>query len=374
MGRKVNIFGIINYTKMKNVFLFLMALCSVASFFACSDDNDGMNPKSLNGIYANASTGNVLDLKYSNSEFFGKTVEFHTADGIKATLKLNGVIPGEMETVLSDVELISDDAGYKFTTKDENDSRTIDFVGGVENGKLVLEVNAKFNNDLIGKWLLNKENSMAMTWMTVDGKSVQLAQIRNVEGKPLGLRLTTKNIVTFALPTLKKLLPKYLKDVTFMEDGNIIATYNASKQGENGAETQDSWKTSNLNQAHYRVKYDVCCVYPNLEMIMHQMETGGTIDVVLLQQLLINGIPCHFELSEGTEATQDALYMYLNEEFFKQLIPFIKLAGTLISEDTLIPVSDSIYISLKEIMTNLPEALEKTESMNVGLNFVVENN
>ena len=104
------------------------------------------------------------------------------------------------------------------------------------------------------------------------------------------------------------------------------------------------------------------------------METGGTIDVVLLQQLLINGIPCHFELSEGTEATQDALYMYLNEEFFKQLIPFIKLAGTLISEDTLIPVSDSIYISLKEIMTNLPEALEKTESMNVGLNFVVENN
>ena len=279
-----------------------------------------------------------------------------------------------METVLSDVELISDDAGYKFTTKDENDSRTIDFVGGVENGKLVLEVNAKFNNDLIGKWLLNKENSMAMTWMTVDGKSVQLAQIRNVEGKPLGLRLTTKNIVTFALPTLKKLLPKYLKDVTFMEDGNIIATYNASKQGENGAETQDSWKTSNLNQAHYRVKDDVCCVYPNLEMIMRQMETGGTIDVVLLQQLLINGIPCHFELSEGTEATQDALYMYLNEEFFKQLIPFIKLAGTLISEDTLIPVSDSIYISLKEIMTNLPEALEKTESMNVGLNFVVENN
>lgn len=169
-----------------------------------------------------------------------------------------------METVLSDVELISDDAGYKFTTKDENDSRTIDFVGGVENGKLVLEVNAKFNNDLIGKWLLNKENSMAMTWMTVDGKSVQLAQIRNVEGKPLGLRLTTKNIVTFALPTLKKLLPKYLKDVTFMEDGNIIATYNASKQGENGAETQDSWKTSNLNQAHYRVKDDVCCCLPEL--------------------------------------------------------------------------------------------------------------
>ena len=67
-------------------------------------------------------------------------------------------------------------------------------------------------------------------------------------------------------------------------------------------------------------------------------------------------------------------HLYLNEEFFKQWIPFIKLAGTLISEYTLIPVSDSIYISLKEIMTNLPEALEKTENMNVGLNFVVENN
>lgn len=359
---------------MKNVFLFLMALCSVASFFACSDDNDGMDPESLNGIYANAGTGNVLDLKYSNSEFLGKTVEFHTTDGIKATLKLNGVIPGEMETVLSNVELISDNAGYKFTTKDENDSRTVDFVGGVGNGKLLLEVNAKFDNDLIGKWLLNRENSMAMTWTTVDGKSILLALLRNVEGKPLGLRLTTKNIVTLALPTLKKLVLEYLQDVTFMEDGNIIATYNTSKKGEGEAETQDSWKTSDLNQAHYRVKDDVCCVYPNLEMIMRQMETGGTIDVDLLQQLLINGIPCHFELSEGTEVAQDALYMYMDEEFFKQLIPFIKLVGTLISEDTLIPVSDSIYISLKEIMTNLPEALEKTENMDVGLNFVVENN
>ncbi len=357
---------------MKNVLLFLMALCSATLFFACcDDDNDGNEYESLNGIYANASTGKMLDLKYSNSEFWGKTVEFHTTDGVKATLKLNGVIPGEMETVLSDIELILDNTGYKFTTKDETDSRAVDFVGGIRNGKLVLEVNAKFNNDLIGKWLLNKKNSMDMTWTTVDGKSVLLAELRNAEGKSFGLRLTTKNIVTLALPVLKKLVPEYLQDVTFVEDGNIIATYNVSNKTTSETETQDNWKTSDLNQAHYRVKDDVCCVYPNLEMIMRQMETGGTIDIDLFQQLLINGIPCRFELSKG----QDSLYMYLNEEYFKQLIPFIKLAGTLISEDSMIQIPNtSMYISLKEIMTNLPEALEKTESMNVGLNFVIENN
>ena len=94
MGRKVNIFGIINYTKMKNVFLFLMALCSVASFFACSDDNDGMNPKSLNGIYANASTGNVLDLKYSNSEFFWEDGRISYGRWNKSDFKIEWGYPG----------------------------------------------------------------------------------------------------------------------------------------------------------------------------------------------------------------------------------------------------------------------------------------
>ena len=183
-------------------------------------------------------------------------------------------------------------------------------------GKLTLGVNVKFaSHELMKTWGLATK-PVLVVW---EPKTLPLG---SYTGK-FGETSFTVGFLPIVASSAGGMLHDYLKDVTFKEDGNIIATYNASKQGENGAETQDSWKTSNLNQAHYRVKDDVCCVYPNLEMIMRQMETGGTIDVVLLQQLLINGIPCHFELSEGTEATQDALYMYLNEEFFKQLIPFI---------------------------------------------------
>lgn len=123
---------------MKNKFLFLLIL-GLAFFASCSDDdNDG--PKDFNGVYSTGSTDFELDLKYSDAVFTGKSVEFNSTDGQKATLKLQGVIPGEKETVISDIELIPSNSVYTFTAENKNDSRTVNLNGSIEKGKLTLGV------------------------------------------------------------------------------------------------------------------------------------------------------------------------------------------------------------------------------------------
>ena len=89
---------------MKNKFLVLMIL-GIVFITSCSDDDDKDSPKDFNGIYSTTSTERVLDLRYSDVVFIGKSVDFNSVDGKSATLKLQGVVPGESETVFSDVQL-----------------------------------------------------------------------------------------------------------------------------------------------------------------------------------------------------------------------------------------------------------------------------
>ncbi len=61
----------------------------IVFFASCSDSDNKDTPKDFNGIYSTTSTDRVLDLKYSNAVFIGKSVDFNSADGKSATLKLS---------------------------------------------------------------------------------------------------------------------------------------------------------------------------------------------------------------------------------------------------------------------------------------------
>ena len=87
---------------------------------SCSDDNDKDSPKDFNGIYSTTSTEQVLDLRYSDAVFIGKSVDFNSADGKSATLKLQGVVPGESETVFSDLQLVENNSVYTFAAENKN--------------------------------------------------------------------------------------------------------------------------------------------------------------------------------------------------------------------------------------------------------------
>lgn len=72
---------------MKNKFLILMIL-GIVFITSCSDDDDKDSPKDFNGIYSTTSTERVLDLRYSDAVFIGKSVDFNSADGNECNVEV----------------------------------------------------------------------------------------------------------------------------------------------------------------------------------------------------------------------------------------------------------------------------------------------
>lgn len=350
---------------MKNKFLLLL-LAGMSVFTACNDDDDKKGSQDLNGVYAEGTERN-LNLLYSDSLLLGKSVEFTSADNETASLKLLGVIPGENETIISNVELNPVDQHYNFVAQDVNNARTIDLTGSVEKGKLLVNVKVKFaQNDLMGKWGLKESTgygqpgAVHFDWEAEEGTALVI----NLPGADEPLNLTPE-IAKMLLPgVLESMLGQYLQDVSFLEDGNIIATYNAAEATEENAEPEPLWKSSSLNLAHYRVNESICQVYPSIEMIMRQvaMDEAGRSNLdmtTILSQLLANGVPVHFTPVENGETT-----VYIDLEFLKQFTSFLPMIPALIPDD------NAFKPMLVEVLNQLPEVLEKTTRLEIGLNLV----
>lgn len=97
--------------------------------------------------------------------------------------------------------------------------------------------------------------------------------------------------------------------------------------------------------------------------------TGTNPLMTIMEQLLTSGIPVHFEIT-----TDETLSVYLDEVLMKKLGTLLPLVEGLIPDDTAIeetvPFFGAISIPVKPIVKNLPEVLEKTIKMQVGLNLV----
>ena len=354
---------------MKNKFLVLMIL-GIVFITSCSDDDDKDSPKDFNGIYSTTSTERVLDLRYSDVVFIGKSVDFNSVDGKSATLKLQGVVPGESETVFSDVQLEENNSVYTFAAENKNDERTVALEGSIVKGKLTVDVDVKFvQSELMKTWDFS---AVKMSWAPHD------YPLTEVDLGFTKMKLTTGLLATMAPTMLAKELKNYLQNITFREDGNIVATYNTATATEENPEPEADWQTSPLNLAQYCVKEGVCYVFLSLDMIMRQVNMDqegrsmGT-DPILgaIEQLLTNGIPVHFEKTEGTNA-KGALYVYLDEVLLKQLGPLLPLVEGFIPEDMAFEASflgKTISVPVQSILENLPGALEVTTAMQVGLQF-----
>ncbi len=350
---------------MKNKFLLLL-LAGMSVFTACNDDDDKKGSQDLNGVYAEGTERN-LNLLYSDSLLLGKSVEFTSADNETASLKLLGVIPGENETIISNVELNPVDQHYNFVAQDVNNARTIDLTGSVEKGKLLVNVKVKFaQNDLMGKWGLKPSDEYGLSravhfvWEAEEGTKILI----NLDDDPELEELPISLIGMFVAPVVDPMLRQYLQDVSFLEDGNIIATYNAAEATEENAEPEPLWKSSSLNLAHYRVNESICQVYPSIEMIMRQvaMDEAGRSNLdmtTILNQLLANGVPVHFTPVENGETT-----VYIDLAFLKQFTSFLPMIPALIPDD------NALKPMLVEVLNQLPEVLEKTTRLEIGLNLV----
>lgn len=395
----------------KNLFYYLFAvICSVTLFTSCSDDDD---EKMVNPVPQTTFTGeNGLQLTYNGAPMPGKKVTFtpDATNAQKATLRLEGefdlngilgkaksaaaredvsmptapgVLPGSPVVTLP-VDLTINGDKCSFAGTSETDYCTFSYKGEVSAGAMELalsEVKLK-NAKLAGMtWKLkpydkedpNETDPIYLVW-EAEKKVFDLLPIESVLKFALRMELIAAGADHKVSAT--EMLGTVLQDVTFMEDGNIVATYKDAANG--GTE----WTKSPVNLAQYVVENDnQIKVFLNPAAIIAAVNNAGrAVDVqTVIQQtiqmlypMLVNGVPVAFE------QTEDALSVYLNTEL---LLPLLKtLVVPLLSDEEVVAMlvelmkKDPDFSEMADLaepmLKAFPEIIESTTKVEIGLNFV----
>lgn len=396
----------------KNLFYYLFAvICSVTLFTSCSDDDD---EKMVNPVPQTTFTGeNGLQLTYNGAPMPGKKVTFtpDATNAQKATLRLEGefdlngilgkaksaaaredvsmptapgVLPGSPVVTLP-VDLTINGDKCSFAGTSETDYCTFSYKGEVSAGAMELalsEVKLK-NAKLAGMtWKLkpydkedpNETDPIYLVW-EAEKKVFDFLPIESV----LKFALRMMELIAAGADhkvSATEMLGTVLQDVTFMEDGNIVATYKDAANG--GTE----WTKSPVNLAQYVVENDnQIKVFLNPAAIIAAVNNAGrAVDVqTVIQQtiqmlypMLVNGVPVAFE------QTEDALSVYLNTEL---LLPLLKtLVVPLLSDEEVVAMlvelmkKDPDFSEMADLaepmLKAFPEIIESTTKVEIGLNFV----
>lgn len=395
----------------KNLFYYLFAvICSVTLFTSCSDDDD---EKMVNPVPQTTFTGeNGLQLTYNGAPMPGKKVTFtpDATNAQKATLRLEGefdlngilgkaksaaaredvsmptapgVLPGSPVVTLP-VDLTINGDKCSFAGTSETDYCTFSYKGEVSAGAMELalsEVKLK-NAKLAGMtWKLkpyDKEdlNEIDPIYLVWEAEKIvfDILPIESVLKFALRMELIAAGADHKVSAT--EMLGTVLQDVTFMEDGNIVATYKDAANG--GTE----WTKSPVNLAQYVVENDnQIKVFLNPAAIIAAVNNAGrAVDVqTVIQQtiqmlypMLVNGVPVAFE------QTEDALSVYLNTEL---LLPLLKtLVVPLLSDEEVVAMlvelmkKDPDFSEMADLaepmLKAFPEIIESTTKVEIGLNFV----
>ncbi|WP_320913621.1 DUF4925 domain-containing protein [Phocaeicola sp.] len=395
----------------KNLFYYLFAvICSVTLFTSCSDDDD---EKMVNPVPQTTFTGeNGLQLTYNGAPMPGKKVTFtpDATNAQKATLRLEGefdlngilgkaksaaaredvsmptapgVLPGSpVVTLPVDLTINGDQCSFAGTS--ETDYCTFSYKGEVSAGAMELD---------LSEVKLKNAKLAGMTWKlepydeTNPNETDPIYLVWEAEKKVLGL-MPIESVLKIALRmdliaagadnkiSATDMLGTVLQDVTFMEDGNIVATYKDAANG--GTE----WTKSPVNLAQYVVENDnQMKVFLNPAAIIAAVNNAGrAVDVqAVIQQaiqmlypMLVNGVPVAFG------QTDDALSVYLNTEL---LLPLLKtLVVPLLSDEEVVamlvelmkkdPDFGEMAGLAEPTLKAFPEIIESTTKVEIGLNFV----
>ncbi|WP_368329742.1 DUF4925 domain-containing protein [Phocaeicola vulgatus] len=395
----------------KNLFYYLFAvICSVTLFTSCSDDDD---EKMVNPVPQTTFTGeNGLQLTYNGAPMPGKKVTFtpDATNAQKATLRLEGefdlngilgkaksaaaredvsmptapgVLPGSpVVTLPVDLTINGDQCSFAGTS--ETDYCTFSYKGEVSAGAMELD---------LSEVKLKNAKLAGMTWKlepydeTNPNETDPIYLVWEAEKKVLGF-MPIESALKIALRmdliaagadnkiSATDMLGTVLQDVTFMEDGNIVATYKDAANG--GTE----WTKSPVNLAQYVVENDnQMKVFLNPAAIIAAVNNAGrAVDVqAVIQQaiqmlypMLVNGVPVAFG------QTDDALSVYLNTEL---LLPLLKtLVVPLLSDEEVVamlvelmkkdPDFGEMAGLAEPTLKAFPEIIESTTKVEIGLNFV----
>lgn len=392
----------------KNLFYLFALICSMSLFTACSDDDDDKNIKDLNASYASSE----LELTYSGEVVLGKKVTFNTTNGKNADITLEGadisltrndmpsglvnpgVIPGESTVTFSAILKLVEN-GYTFEGEHVTDKYTMKYKGAVEKGKLSLGLNVKLlgANALAGNtWNLmpydpyGTENLLRAVWESEKPFSVVLFPSPGAE--PIELQpggfvslISAVGLIPVGNETanLNEVLSYLLKNITFMEDGNIVASYSDAANM-----ASPKFQNSPLNMVQYALKNQKLYLYLNVDAIIGTIQKTATkaldvetiLPIVLpklleLVPMLSNGIPLGYAIEE------DILRVYIDNELGLKIVDI--LLSLLKNEEIVAAIKEAATSNpefaafsgiVEAILEQAPEVLGKTTKMELGLNFV----
>lgn len=348
---------------MKRVWNLCLLLLVVGLGSSCKDDLPGLG-KDANRYFS----GDDLVLTYSGEPMVGKEVHFLTYDGEKATITLDGlldsntlfpseelhdiafgapgVVPGEVPTTLSNVPLTLNAEGtaYTFEGTDNQNNRQLTYKGEVSKDKMTLAIQVKMPaNNFVGTWNVAAENALSMTWES--DKTITVG----------GQELSTTVVGAMASTLLSPMLNEVLQSVTFMDDGNIVASY--KKKG------ASDWQTSPINLAHFYVKDDKIYVQLHINQILSTRASVSEIVTLLtdMQMYLMEGIPMTYSL------TADAVQISLTTDAAKSILTL--LTSDFLRDKVVGILPDDISPIVQPILEQMPEVLKSTSKLEIQLSL-----
>lgn len=394
----------------KNLLLACMLLCGLSIFTACSDDDENKTEPEVPVLLKGTTVfkGENLNLAYSGTAMPGKEVTFSTEDGKTGSLKMAGtldlsalipskadqslslapgVIPGEVSTLIENIVLTQEGDTYTFEGTDVNDVREISYSGKADSTSLKLDLTVKFaTNDLLGTWNL-------MQLEGIDYKKEPIYCVWDADEKfeimfgPLPLKLPAFQLVLMGVRmplisaaadqkvSVEEMLCNILKDVTFKEDGNIVANYR------NADNLTSEWIASPLNIAQYVVDGNGSLrLFLNPDIILANIKTKadiadlpeGVLEGIIgkIVPMLSQGIPLKYGIAEG------GMKVYADTELMKTLFSVLmpilqdeKIMASLMQSIAQNPEMADFLPMIEGVFKSLPAVVESTTKIEIGLNF-----
>lgn len=295
---------------MKKSLFYFFAMLLALNFSSCGNDDDegdGTPPedtswKAIAGTYAS----DKLNMTFNGQEVSGQSVIVEAVSAEKATATLKGVIPGTNEVKIDLViakstksEMIVADFQLEGSATIEG-SRTVSAKGNVKGDVLTLGLDIKVDSPLLGKWEV-----APYVESDINGDGIINDNDYNVMGGGFFLSLATADgNITFGGETkadyefckdadqkAEGFLNASLQEISFLENGNIVATYN--KDGKT--------TTSPEGLAGYYVKDKMVYITLDLMKIIDMLQSKSIAHDPFegLVALAKNGIPLAFKIENG---------------------------------------------------------------------------
>lgn len=213
-------------------------------------------------------------------------------------------------------------------------------------------------NPILGTWELSKatvneddvytgNGPLAMTWTTPEGTEV--------------LSMSTPEFADWIETLGSAILPQVLKDITFKEDGNIIATYSDAGIDISGsAPVTPVWKTSEPKYATFKMSgNNQILVFLNLENIVATANNrADASDLLPVLELVKNGIPVNYELSVDGKNIR----FFIDKTLVDKVSPLLALIN-----DVELPDMGGMEALIPVIVGQISEALKVTNKIEIGL-------